>query len=75
MISLFESYQIQFSTNIWYSYASGKFKHTGLIILLLPDCEGDEVWMLQGCTENILLIHYFYYKLLLPYYFGLERPL
>jgi hypothetical protein len=28
--------------------------------------------MLGGCTENILIICYFYYKLLLPYYFGLE---
>jgi hypothetical protein len=26
------------------------------------------VWMLEGYTENIPLIHYFYYKLLLPYY-------
>jgi hypothetical protein len=29
------------------------------------------VWMLEGCTENMLLKHYFCYKLLLPYYFGL----
>jgi hypothetical protein len=26
-----------------------------------------------GCTEIILLIYYFYYKLLVPY-FGLEIP-
>jgi len=32
----------------------------------------DHMWMLVGCTNNMLLTHYFHYRLLLPYYFGLE---
>jgi hypothetical protein len=71
MMSLFESYQIQFSTNIWYSYASGKFKRTVLLLPLSPDGR-DDVWMLEGFTKNIFIIDYFYYKILLPYYSGLE---
>jgi hypothetical protein len=56
-------------TSHLYSYASGKFKYIGLI-LISPLAE-----VMCGCwkryTENILLIHHFHYTLLLPNYYGL----
>jgi hypothetical protein len=48
----------------------GNFKHTGIILFSTDD--GGDVWMAEGCTENILLMHYFCYTVLLTYYFGLE---
>jgi hypothetical protein len=66
-VILLETYYILFLTNIQYSYASGNFKHTGLILL---SSDGRGMRALEECIENEL--RYLDYKLLLPYYFGLE---
>jgi hypothetical protein len=72
MTSSFESYWSLFSAKIPCSYGGGKFKHTG-VVLLSPDGRGDGVaGECAGCTDIILLILYFCYKLLVSYYFGLE---
>jgi hypothetical protein len=48
---------------MWYSYVGGNFKSTGLM-LLSPDGR-DDVWMLEGCIENVMLIHLNYYKVII----------
>jgi hypothetical protein len=49
VMSSLEIYEILFSSNIRYSYASGKFRYTGLIFVL--PCGRGDVWMMKVLNE------------------------